>query len=261
MFKRNAIKMGIFDMFTSAGGASGGAAAPTNSTPANGVGNPMQVATTNSADTNPLVPNQSNSPVLMTDGVAEKSPLDNYSKIWDTNTIKPVEPLFNVDPNKMMEAASAIDFSSVITPDLQARINAGGDDANKANMEVMNKIAQTVYAQSAVTTTKLVEQAVNKAREQFTASIPDIIKGQTTSDLLRNENPVFNNPAISPVLKSLESQIRIKNPTLNAQEIASMAKDYFLDMSSTVQTALNPPKDTDLSGKKIRPPTDWSQYL
>ena len=65
-----------------------------------------------------------------------------------------------------------------------------------------------------------------------------------------------------PVLQSLEARIRAKNPTMSATTIADTAKQYFLDMSATVQDALNPPKaGLDATGRPARKETDWSEYL
>lgn len=256
----------IFDMFSTKGGAAGGQAAPLNNGQPTGQqatgtnGNPTGQA---AANQNPTVPNENNSPVKIdaATGEEQKSPLDKYNEIWQPSETKKEVPLFNVDTTKMMEAAGSIDFTKVATPELLARVKAGGDDAIAAQMEISNKMSQAVFAQSAITTTKLVEQAVEKTRQQFVESLPDIIKGQNASDLLRTENPVFDNPAISPVLKALENQIRTKNPQFTASQVASMAKEWFLDVSGTVQNELNPPKDTDASGKTKRKQTDWSTYL
>ena len=264
--------MSIFDIFSPKGGANGGQATTTNPAPANNPGNPAQqqqldASNANkqqsSAEANPTIPNNSNTPVVLdANGNATKSPLDDYSKIWDTTEIKTPEPLFNVDPTKMRESASRLDFTKVITPELQTRINAGGTDALAASMEAMNKMSQATYAESALATTSIVTAAVEKTKQEFLAALPDIIKGQSANELLRNTNPVFENPAIAPVLQSLEARIRAKNPTMSATTIADTAKQYFLDMSATVQDALNPPKaGLDATGRPARKETDWSEYL
>ncbi len=260
----------IFDMFSSKGGATGGQASATpptdgaaNATPAPGATPPANTPPANSADSNPTVPNATNTPVV-TDtvtGSQAKSPLDNYKDIWETGTIKPPEPLFDVTNEKMLEAASKVDFRQVVTPELLARVKAGGEDAVAAQMEITNKIAQTVYGNSAIATTKIVQQAVEKTRQEFMASLPELIRGQNVDNLLRTENPIFDNPAISPILSAIEGRMRSKNPTLTASQVATKAREYFLDMSSEVQAALNPVKDLDASGKPKRKEVDWSLYL
>lgn len=189
---------------------------------------------------------------------AAESPLDQFSDLW-----KPVENqnansnLLNFDPTKVMEAASKVDFSRVVTPEVMQKIASGGEEGVKAMMNAMNSMSQTVYANSAAATAKIVEQAVSKAREQFQSELPSLIKRHNVSDSLREENPAFSHPAAQPILSALEHQLTQKHPNATSTELRDMAKQYL----SSFASAANPqaPKETEKSGKAGE--FDWSTFL
>jgi hypothetical protein len=165
------------------------------------------------------------------EGAENKNPLDAFSDLWknEPNTSgQPAEQnMFNVDPQKLMEAAGKVDFTKVIKPEHLQAIGAGGEGAVQAFGAALNAVAQTVYAQSALATTKIVEQAVNKTNEKFQSDLPGLLKKHNVSDTLRTENPAFSHPAVQPLISALESQMTQKYPNATAKEINDMAKQYL----------------------------------
>lgn len=125
----------------------------------------------------------------------------------------------NVDPQKLMEAARKTDFSKAISSNQLEAIAGGGQEAVAAFASAMNSVAQTVYANSALATTKIVEQALMKAQQQYDAKIPGLIKRQTVSDTLRTENPMFSNPAVQPLISALEAQLAVKTQMLPQENL------------------------------------------
>jgi hypothetical protein len=192
---------------------------------------------------------------------APESPMDQFKELWqpsDTDAKGP-QPLINVDPKQIAEAARKTDFSKMISAEQLAAISKGGEEAGAAFMQAMNSVAQGVYAQSAFATSKIVEQAVAKARDQFNADIPAHVKKLQVSDTLRNENPVFNHPAASPILGAVEAQMTAKYPNASASEITSMAKQYLENFAN----AINAPKQKAEAEKAAKgsKETDWTNFL
>jgi len=217
-------------------GASGTGAAPNGMLPALGAdGNPIQ-----SKDT---------------------TPFDSFKDLWKNDPIDPKAPASgvfgNIDPQKFMEAAGRIDFSKAVTPETLQAIAAGGEAAQTAFAEAMNKVAQGVYAQSAFATTKIVEQALNRSKETFLQELPQHIKRQTVSDSLRVENPIFANPAVQPIISALEAQMTVKYPNASASEITAMAKQYVELLGTSF--APKPPAAPVDRNKKGE--TDWEEFL
>ena len=140
---------------------------------------------------------------------------------------------------------------------IQQRIEAGGPEAFQAMMEAMNKTAQQVYGQSTVVTSKIVEQAVSQAREQFIAQIPDVIRKQGARAAVFEKNPAFSNPAVAPLIEAQVSQLALKYPKATPGELEGMAREYLQDMAALIN-----PMKSDASAKKgtANDGDDWSSY-
>lgn len=258
---------GIMNLFNSAFGRDGGtpAAAPatpgqvgTPATPGNIPANsPTTGATPNGTAPNGIVPlatNPDGTPLTPT-------PFADFQDLWKTTPTDPNAPapgvFGNIDPKKFMEAAGKIDFSKAVTPEQLTAISAGGDAAQAAFAAAMNTVAQGVYAQSAFATTKIVEQAINKTKDSFLAELPQHIKKQTVTDSLRSENPIFNNPAVAPIISALEAQMTVKFPNATAPEITAMARQYVEQLG----TSFAPKPATPAAEKGKKAETDWSEFL
>ena len=190
------------------------------------------------------------------------TPLDQFADLWkneptDPNAAKPTGVFGNVDPKKFMEAAGKIDFTKVVTPEQLQAISQGGEGAMASFAAALNAVAQTTYAQSAYASTKIVEQAMARAKDSFIAELPQHIKKQTVSENLRAENPIFQNTAVQPIISALEAQLTVKYPQASAGEITTMAKQYVEALGSSF--APKPPAAQGKPGSKDE--TDWSTFL
>lgn len=162
---------------------------------------------------------------------ANKNPLDAFNDLWETPKLKEGEKeqenMFNVDPVKLREAAGKVPFDQVITPEIRATIAKGGEEGVNASISAMNTMVQSVYAQSALATTKIVEKAINDAQAKWDANLPNVIKRHNVGNSLREENPAMNHAAVAPLISALESKLVQKYPNATTKEINDMAKDYM----------------------------------
>ena len=196
-------------------------AAPTN----NPAQNPAPAAPASSAVTAPngAVPADGNKP-------GDQSPGDKFATLWEpvkTEEPKPGEQSQGLTPEKMLEAASKVDFTKNLNPEIVQKLQAGGPEAVQATLALMNQTSQQVYGQGLVVTQKLIERAVEQAQERFVAQLPNLVKSQTAQEALAAANPAFTNPAVAPVVDAVKSQLQLKFPKASSQEIAQMAQDYF----------------------------------
>lgn len=228
--------------------------APTNDPRRN---NPAatQTAQTPGTDANGVVPpGGADSPP----GTA--SPLDKFNDLWQPIATDPNAPQQqqSIDPQKLMEAARKVDFSSSLNPEILAKVAGGGEDAVKALLESFNSFGQQVYGQSAVTTAKIVEQAVAAARDQFVSEIPDAIKRQGARTKMFDDNPAFKHPAIAPMIEAQVQQLSVKFPKASPAELTVMAKDHLQAMAALI----SPPKaDASANGKTSKEDVDWDSYM
>lgn len=196
---------------------------------------------------------------------AEKKPvgLDQYNDMWtppkEGEGPKVHEsPFAKVTQEGVKSHAASKDFSSVVTPDMLAKISAGGDEAVAAMLQAMNSVGQASYAESTTATMSLIDTALAKQREQFVEAIPGMLKQQNLSDTLRTTNPIFNHPAATPLLEMFQKQIAVKFPNATVAEQVKMAQDFVIDFAN----AANPPKQTDSQKKEAElNKTDWSDFF
>lgn len=184
------------------------------------------------------------------------SPLDKFKDLWKNDPkFQPPkdEPIFNIDATKVSEAAKSNNFLAALSPELVAKIKAGGEEALPAMMEAMNAMSQKGFGDSAIATSKIVEEALAKQQEKFMAALPGILGKQSVSETLRKTNPVFNHPAAETVLKSLTEQVALKNPNMPPEQQAELAQEYLISLSQ----AANPKKPDPAEAGA----TDWSSFL
>lgn len=238
------------------------AAAPANSAagqPGNIPAPTVGTAATAGTAPNGTVPDNVQAPV----NKPEASPFDSFGELWqpNANASEGPEALINIDPKSIAEAASKTNFTKMINPDQLTAISQGGDAAVQALGQVLNQVAQGVYAQSAFASSKIVEQAMSKAREQFAAEIPSHVKKLQVSDSLRSENPALNHPAASPILGAIESQLTTKYPNASATEITKMAKQYLENFAGAINQPQQLAEAKAAAAEKKSSTTDWSKFL
>lgn len=210
------------------------------------VNNPTPVLPAGSTQI-PATPTQPADPAAMGSNpsatAAEASPLDSFKTLWDTdpNAPKPADPRIfgDVDPKALLQAASQIDFTSVVTPEMLTAIQGGGEAGTQALLQALNKTQQLGYAQSAAATAKLIDQAIAKASERFTASIPDVLKQQNTLNLVNN-HPILSHPAAAPLVQSLTAQMQQKFPTATPEQLQAHVNNHLVAFSQALLASQQP---------------------
>lgn len=233
--------------------------APTGN-PNPGMGLPGTVANANTAP-NGMIP-ANDGTITPPPGQLPASPLDPFSKVWETAPVDPNAPnpsMFgNLDPKKLLDSARTVDFSKAITPEMMTAIKAGGENGIAATIAAMNQVAQQTYAQSAMATTKIVEQAMAKQSESFNAMLPSLVRKLSVNESLRTENPLLSNPAIQPLVGALTEQLNRKNPNASAGEIQQQVVDYFNSVGQVF--APKPVESVDVQRSKANA-MDWDKFL
>jgi len=252
--------MGIFDIFTPKQDAStqvpvNQAPAPSPSQPGNLPAQQQASATqqTPGTEANGVVPAQQQPAVK-----ADDSPLAPFKELWqnvptkegDSGAPKAPAPLNVEDVQRAMANA---DFSGAMSAENLAAITAGGEQAATATADLMAKVAQQVMVQSTMVSNKLTEKAVADAIAATEARIPAMLREQATSSHLKDSNPLFADPAISPIVEQTRSQLLEKFPNDTPAETTQKLNNFINAMGE----AFAPPK---VSGTEAGA-TDWNKFL
>ena len=194
------------------------------------------------------------------------NPLDEFKTLWDAPKEGETPPasnfdpskMFQIDPAKIQQAVSQMDFTQAVTPDLLQQIAAGGEAAMTAFTKAMNSVAQTSFTQSMIGASKLVETAMVKANESLDMRMKEGIRQQQISSSLRDANPALSHPAAQPIVAALEAQFTQKYPTATPAEVTKMAQDYLTKFA----TAANPSASTQQQQQQSQNAgMDWDKWL
>lgn len=232
--------------------------------PAPGPANPgtaaEQIQQTAAANQNQAVPNQttplSNGSVAAIPAVSatgDASPLANFADLWKTDpntnqTTKSLVPAFNLDHKGLMEAAQKINFTAHIPQETVTKA-LSGDQA--AFLDVLNQAAQFGFANAVAGSGKIIEGSLATAQTALQDRVlPEAIRASAVNQALDAANPIFSDPAVSPMLGALKQQFQTKYPTASPAEIATLATQYLQGMSQKIVTA---------SGGTITNPTTGAQ--
>ncbi len=244
---------GIMDIFASIKPQTAPPTPPQGNNPStvNNPGQPLPGVDPN----NPTVP-AATPPVAAPTPAKDESPFAGLGDIWQTPTQADDAPVMPaVDPAKLMEAAKQVDFTKSLSPEVLQKIAGGGEEAVKAMMTSLNNVAQTVFANSAMATTKIVEQALGRQAEQYNKNLPTQIRKLSANENLLTENPLLANPAVQPLVGALQEQLIRKNPNASATEIQQQVNAYF----TALGTAFGPKPKVD--PKTASKDVDWSAFF
>lgn len=259
--------MSIMDLFRTAPTTPAAAPAPSSNAPNGAPGStpsPTKQSPTTAA--NGIVPNNPGEG-KGNDPNTSESPFAQFEKLWEAST--PEEdaaaaasnsPVSQIDPAKLNEQVKNLDFSKVIPPDMLKKVIAGGEEAGQAFASSLNSVAQTVFAQSAMATNKLIESALTKQAKQFQEQLPELVKRHTFGETLRSENPAFSNPAVLPLIDAVSAQMSVKFPQATAQELSKLSKQYLNQIGLTFAPPPASP-GTNANGTPKKVDTDWSKFL
>lgn len=209
---------------------------------------------------NPTVP--ANSPAA-SENQDPPAPLDAFKDLWAPKVDKDGKPVVednsvfpNFDPAKIKEVVSKADFIGQIPQEVMAKIEAGGKEATQAMMQIVNAASRKAYMENTMATSKLIEAALKKQSEDFASKLPTILKQHGVRDNLRENNPLFSNPAVQPIISALEQQLAQKHPNATTAELTKMAQQYISELGTVFSPAA---KATDTNSKN--PETDWDQWF
>ncbi len=222
---------------------------PVQAQPPGNIANPPVTETVATPGTAPngVVPNNVDTP---------ESPLDQFATLWENDPNAPKTENFTpevLDQTKLQEVMSKVDMTAAVTPENLAAIQAGGEEATKALMNSLNSVAQQTLMQATVISNKMSEQNTINLQKSILAQIPNLLKEQGLSNSLAEQNPIYSNPAVAPVIDAVKSQLALKNPNATVSELTTMAQDFVKTMSGALngEPAVTEPISTG---------QDWSKF-
>lgn len=202
-------------------------------------------------------------------GTGDKSPLDNFADLWkadpNQNQQTPsLVPSFNLDHAGLMKAAESVNFTNHIDPAMIDKALAGD---REAFLSVINKASQYGFVTATAASGELVKNSLGTAQQVLKDKVlPAAHRSQQVDEALAASNPVFQDPAVAPMLGMLKQQLQAKYPTTSPAEIATLASQYLEGMAGKIVganggTITSKQDQQRSSGFGKGPETNWETFF
>lgn len=224
---------------------------------------PGQQPANQHVETNPTVPNSSNTPQQQPtpQNPNPESPNDKFKDLWNnpSNQSADQAPNFRLAPEQLDQVASKINFTQGISQETLGKIAAGGPEAVEAMGQILNTVGQNIFKTNAQFSSNITEAGYGAAQQQLNRGLPTLVKQQLSTQELFSANPALRDPAIRPVVQALHSQLTLQHPEASPSEINGMLSDYMSRMSG----AINKPADdaNKVNESKREAFDDFSSFL
>lgn len=195
----------------------------------------------------------------------EPEGLAKYGDLWKMpEGYKPPEEfdpskLHDMKPEDFQKAVSQLDFTQGVTPELLQKVASGGEEAVQALGPILRGVAQSVYANSTLTTTRLIENALSKSAPAIDNKIKTSLRSHEVNRALSEANPLFSDPATASLLGPLKEQLIAKYPDASPSELVTMAKEFLATLAGAVVPQNNSQQVLGAGGQAKA--TDWEAYF
>lgn len=196
----------------------------------------------------------------------KETPDDPFKDLWtiDPKQKGPVdlgEFNFAFDQGKVDASINSLDFTKAITPELMAKIAGGGADAVAATLQAMNIIGQQSAKTALMASTKITESGIRTNGQRLRDNLPHLVRNESVSNVLREDNPLFNDPSTAPMMELITQQMAQKFPNATPAEILKNARSYMANFAENAVKFTGGKVITDAppvtpSNKLLQ--TDWS---
>lgn len=199
---------------------------------------------------------------------APSSPLDAFKDFWNNpvdadgkpiTTVDPLaQPVFTLDPVKIAESAKNLDFTKELSPDLVAKVAAGGQEGTAALMELLNQVQQKSFVAAITSAGNMVNQGLLKQGQSVKSALPTHIRSAQLADL-PVENPALNHPAVQPLVSTLRQVQAQKNPNASPADIAKTVDQLLAGLMQAMVESTPEAQTKKEQVKKAA--TDWDAWM
>jgi hypothetical protein len=174
-------------------------------------------------------------------GQQSGSPLDNYLAIWQNanngqggnkqaaSFEADVVPLGAEQLQALQQKMSTVNFLGGVN---QETITAAlGGDAN-AFSSVINSAVQQALLQSVRLNGAMINGGFRSRTAAIMDAVPQHVQQALTINQIRQDNPIFNNPAARGILGALESNLASNHPDISPQQASQVAQRFLQDFAS-----------------------------
>ncbi len=230
-----------------------------------GMQEPVMMQNSNGHAPNPNLETQPNPQLQQTEPKKDESPMGEWADLWQIDPKQQApqditEFSFNVDRKKVADQVGQIDFTKSLTPELMQKISAGGPEAMSAVLSAMNVMAQQAMLQATLAGSSITEAGLRSSNTRIASELPGMLRKQSISNALREDNPLFSNPAVAPMLEAVQEQFTRKFPNATQAQILENSKKYLVGFAAEIGKINGTDANAPSNGQPVRAAVqdDWS---
>ena len=134
------------------------------------------------------------------------------------------------DMNTVQQRASQLDFTRGMNPETVQKA-LGGDP--QAFMDAMNHVARQAFIGSTQAAHGFADRATKTGLERMNSGLDDRLRDYGVRNQNVGNNPMYNHPAVKPMVDALKFQIASSDPKLSPEQVAQKVDEYFQSFGST----------------------------
>lgn len=164
-----------------------------------------------------------------------------------------VLPDFGGNPEEVLKTLGNLDMiSSVATPELLAKVSAGGEEGTTALMMALNQVARQSMQNSYQIAHRLVQEGIKASKPIISEQVNSTLRTTRVDTAITKADPFFSTPEGRPLMEGVKQMILARFPEASAEEITSKAKSYLDHIRGGSKPATEePPVDTN----------NWASFL
>jgi len=190
----------------------------------------------------------------------DDSPLAQFKDLWETDPKKSGDkeaaPDYSLKSEDVMKVVAKQDFTKNLTPEQVAAIQEGGEAGVAATIALVNGAVQQAVTTSTLISNQLSQQMVNQAVQDSQDKIPGILRSNLTSAHLKDTNPLFSNPAVTPVMEAVQSQLLEKYPDFTPQRVNELTENFVMALAEEVNSGAKDAINNNAGGE-----VDWDAFM
>jgi len=214
----------------------------------------------NPGNTNPMNPGSttgSNDPKNM----QQTDPFEMYKELFTPAdpTKTPKAPAFSLTDEIVNKAASGMDFTAGIPPELQQRLESGESLDGKTVLALLNHSSRNAYTKSMQHLSSLTDRFVNLhsdfSKQGLSKEVQRVLANNSITKI-----PGADNPVMRGFLEMTSNALASKYPDQTPEWVADKTKELFLTMAKTMR-GQETPEPTDPKDLSQDPDFSWDGFL
>lgn len=197
------------------------------------------------------------------------APFGNLWELSEEEKKRAEQPQFvpfgaDVTPEKIMEAARQVNFTSQISPEVMQKITSGDQ---QALIDLVNSVGQSAYAQSAMTSVNAARQVAEKQNAFMMQQLPDMVRKLQQRNDVGEENPLASNPQTKPMFDMMFNQFQTKYPNATTKQLQEYTTSYLQQFITTAggtlpETKTAPAAETTAANRNtIKGDDAWNSFF